>query len=284
MAIAVPSKTTQAYGSSAASIVFTKPTGLAEDDLMVAVVHTNDSPITPPAGWTLELSNSPVGNFVTHVYYKVASSADAAASNFTFGLDGSTIYRAGVLYRVTGYAPVILFEDSDKEVGGADNTAVIDIDGVSATDYLVIAFASNNDATPATIGSFTTNGTNPTWTYDLQTVEAGGAQPTAFTCASAIQAGPIDYTSLSYTATPDNPGARIIGMAVIPSQQDATAVLPLLSKTATIHAPTGIGGTLGTHTHLTKTPTLNAPTATARNIAQWTNENRPTTDWTNKAI
>lgn len=97
------SSTTSNIGSASASLVLTKPTGLAVGDIMVALfgVQTNTS-VTKPSGWATHVSDATIGGGSAAIYadYKIADSSDVAASNFTWTF--SSVVNAGVIMRITG--------------------------------------------------------------------------------------------------------------------------------------------------------------------------------------
>jgi hypothetical protein len=110
MAIAVATTSnTPTYGSRTNSTI-TAPSGIANGDLLVAVLHVghaSDLPalaVTAPAGWT-EVTNSPAAvanpgdpyEIAMHVYWKVAASE---AGNYTF--THAAAESEGYMYRLTG--------------------------------------------------------------------------------------------------------------------------------------------------------------------------------------
>jgi hypothetical protein len=109
MAIAVGSTSnTPTYGTRTNSTIVA-PSGIANGNLLVAVLHVGDASalpalaITPPAGWT-EVTNSPAAQakadpytIAIHIFYKVAS---GESGNYTFS--HSTAETEGFMYRLTG--------------------------------------------------------------------------------------------------------------------------------------------------------------------------------------
>ncbi|MCK4501362.1 hypothetical protein KAU11_12750, partial [Candidatus Babeliales bacterium] len=112
MAVPVIESSNTATGQTVTSIVITKPTGLAVDDLMVAKIALYDwlddnRTLSTPAGWTLA-ANSTTGTSTRLVriadFYKVADSGDTAASDFTFSASGAVGFMSGYLARISGYS------------------------------------------------------------------------------------------------------------------------------------------------------------------------------------
>ena len=99
---------------TASTITFGKPAGLAVDDVMVCIyryVSTAALTITPPAlvgattSWQLvrQIAWNGTTSASMLLYYKVADSADVAASDFAFGQSGATIFASiGFIQRWTG--------------------------------------------------------------------------------------------------------------------------------------------------------------------------------------
>lgn len=145
--------------SSTNSLVITKPTGLAVNDLILAVVTDDGSTITPPSGFALYASNTSV-----FVYYKVADTNDVAATNFTFGFT-TTIIRMGGMMRIYGHqftSPLSAYTTST-----ADNTFSPTLGSTitpSNTDSLLIIFAHAHSGTVTTMSSFSNVTTPPTYT------------------------------------------------------------------------------------------------------------------------
>lgn len=90
---------TAAAKSTGTSIVVTKPTGVAVGDLLVAVVASNAKAVTPPAGWTSGTSMT-TGTVYLYQWYRVATSTDVSASNYTFSLASGDV--AASMLRISG--------------------------------------------------------------------------------------------------------------------------------------------------------------------------------------
>jgi len=105
MAIAFESVSTGAF-VDATSIVITKPTGLAEGDLMVAILGSDETDgFNTPSGWTAleSVTLSSPDTYSANVFYKVADAGDVAASDFTFSPPDQAIIGGGIL-RISGAA------------------------------------------------------------------------------------------------------------------------------------------------------------------------------------
>lgn len=175
MAIAYESVAETAIAASN-SVVITKPSGLAVGDYMFAQIIGGNggggAAITPPAGWTsyqnstetLSGASVPLG-----LFYKLADSSDAAASNFTFTLSdtGGTEYLGGAIVRISGYG---IIDGASTRGPASDTTGTITYaSSIDPTfpDGLVILFLYGGDNANITGASFASPAIatdNPTWT------------------------------------------------------------------------------------------------------------------------
>lgn len=85
---------TSIFTSGSTNCTVSKPAGLKEGDLMITVLYDSGSltSLTPPSGFTefTGLANGPVcGSYYGKKHYKLATAADASASNFTFTRTGN---------------------------------------------------------------------------------------------------------------------------------------------------------------------------------------------------
>lgn len=101
--------------SSQTSVTINKPTGVADGDLMIATIHTNNQTVTAPSGWSL-LDSQLSGVMRNHVYYKVASSE---GSSYAWSIpNGSNIGGAITAWR--GVHTANSFEDHDFTTSGTN--------------------------------------------------------------------------------------------------------------------------------------------------------------------
>lgn len=173
----------RAWGESswadATSTVVTKPVGLAAGDWMVGVVVLQTAAtITPPSGFTLILDQTNSTSADTPrmaIYWKIADSGDAAASDFTFSFSATSISFAGIICG-TG-------SDTTTPVGASngDNTVVNDItpswDNTITppqADCLLILFAAASQGFAGMSNQAIAND-NPTWTEVEDTGTSLGA-------------------------------------------------------------------------------------------------------------
>jgi hypothetical protein len=280
MAVAVQSSASTNWAQTA-TIVITKPTGLALDDLMVALIFCSTQDIDILSGWTELVDQDAAGGF-SSLQYKIADSGDVAASNFTF-TPASTAYIAGSILRIDGHAPTALFSDSETEADTNSATQYdwgVTLDPITNGELVIVGGLGEQCTASASVTAPTINGTNPTWTEVLDnSVDEGGLNYLNAYVAYAIQATATQITS--FTATLTNTDASTDGYGIIATlspQINVTGTHAHLSVSPTLVAPVATSGVTGTHAHLSISPTLNAPVAkgeapTAKNITKNTGAN-----------
>lgn len=159
MTAPVVASAAQAYESSSptnVSLTVTKPTGLAVGDLLVAFFWSHHSATisadTPPSGWTTAITRTETTgteNERNACYWKVATSTEVAATNFTFARTGGTVYGAWcAIARITGAAASAMVDVSDYQTT-ADTLTTVTFKSVTTTqaDDLVLIAAGDFSGT-----------------------------------------------------------------------------------------------------------------------------------------
>ena len=248
----VESYSAGAYAVDGASCVVTKPTGLAVGNLMIASggsqIDTGSAPnIGAPAGWTEYASYAGETFAKVWTFYKVADSADVAASNFTFTSNGSTNTRIIVgIARISG-AVSLTSSATDTKSSTATPAFSVSLDLVYS-DALILFQIMGRDPTVGNYSAYTTSGTNPTWTEQMDVTNSDSVD-TAFAVASAGIATPRTLTSFGATNS-NNIEDHYLLVVVIPAQLSTTGTATLHSADADFFAPAGFSGTTGTNTLL----------------------------------
>lgn len=305
MAIVIESSSTAGWATGDCTI--TKPTGLAEGDLMIACICAEDDNINTLSGWT-ELQEASAGSNQTSssLQYKVADSGDVAASNFTFvrtNADGDT---AGAILRVSGYAPTALFSDSETEVDINSATQIdagVTLDPITNGELIIVVSCISQVSSTSAVSSPAINGTNPTWTevLDTRVFQAGSDYAVAY-IAYATQTTAAQITSFTATVsatTSSSDGATVI--ATLSPQTSVTGTFTHLSVSPTLFSGAVQIGVTGTFPRLSISPTINSPSAiaynngavvnaaktaatvsnTAKNTATMSNQAKASSNWTN---
>ena len=285
MAIVVESTAINS-ATSTNTLTITKPSGLAEGDLMVAPISMYDGAggddINTPSGWTAVASKD--RSFVfTVVFWKVATSADVAASNFTFTTTGTSSLIAGGIMRVSGVAvgsEVNLSTTAELINTGGITSPSLTISQTPSVDntLIVMMIAGWNNNTGVSMSGYAVGGDTVTFTelYDYNSGQsvlgvAYGIQDTATALTSfgaTISASLDDFAGSFVVFTP---------------RVDATGTNTLVTTTSEAFSQSGTAGATTENT---------LATATAASLEQsgrvdavptaWTNEEKPSTIWTNE--
>lgn len=260
--------------AAGASVIITKPTGLAVGDLLVAVLFnfdTSERAFNTPSGWTVGVASFGNNNVVCAIVHKTATADDVAASNFTFSAAGSSDSVCGFLYRVTDHSAA--FTDTISGIGaGASNafTLTQNLDLILPNSLLIFACFKNDSEVDITARSVT-GGTNPSWT------DRGGYVDTSAVNSRAECADAIYDSTTQITAATFSPAVNLttcgIAIVVITPQQDAPGTAALLAGAPAIFAPASSVSAPGTAALLVGTPTLAAPVSTVA-APNWTNADK----------
>ncbi len=249
-------------------ITITKPSGLAENELLVAVISclTSDT-VATPSGWTNEGTVSGAGDvdLQARIFTKVADSSDVAASNFSFDVSDTVGSLGGTLMRVTSGDQYDAVGNSDTDTGySSSGTGTNPQFTVSVTptydNALFVGVILSEDA--YTFSSYSNNGTAITWTNRFNGNLVGD------TCDvfTGTQATAAEITTLDVTESPDH-GAGIemdFGLFEIRSQVDATVTPAIVTQSSSVQAPTIATDTsVSLPSILTSSSTIQTPTVTA---------------------
>lgn len=184
MAIAYKSVGSVTY-ASANTCVIPKPAGLAAGDLMIAIIHQKNVNTATCAltGWTeidtIDL-NASSGDYAWTLW-KIASSDDASATDFTFSLN-RTAYVAGSIIRIDGHnstSPINAHNYGEDENWDPNHSIAMSVTPSVSNCLLIMAtFNSLN----TTISDYAIATDNPSWTesYDIGSAGAGRSFSAAY--------------------------------------------------------------------------------------------------------
>lgn len=149
--------------ASSASIVFNKPTGTIQGDLMVALIVHHSSGVTVAtatcSGWTLLEEGNPYsggGTGQAQVFYKIAGASEPAT--YTFTLDAAAWNRYGAM--VT-YEYAVVDTDADSgSVGSSTNTVAPSITAGAAGRLICMAWTPDLNSAFTVPGSMTSRFSN----------------------------------------------------------------------------------------------------------------------------
>lgn len=279
-----------AYGSSSTNAVttggsctVTKPSGLAAGDLMVAFVSTGQSSANDtPSGWSSILSNIGDPGLYLDVFVKVASSGDAAASDFTFTHSSGSAAMQVVLYRITGtftssanvYAKVI---QQPSEVATDIMRASTGITPSVASSLLIMHFHTVcSDSDNNSFSNYALETDNPTWTerHDIQ--DAGSSNVIRIGSATATRSATTDTGYFQAEVGSGNvSGLGNAALLAIADTQNGTPTINVIDATLAIQSPATTGGSQVTIANpVTISSSIPSATAAASD-SPWTNTDKP---------
>jgi hypothetical protein len=160
-------------GSSGTSAAISKPSGVVDDDVMLAYLHVEGTKaLTPPSGWTL-IDSRPAGStFTDYLYWKRAASE---GSSYTWSWSGNA-WREGFIYAAQGCITGVDPWDAWSEADGDGSTTTWPGVTTAGADRLLVMGAAN------WFGGGWTPGSGQTERYD-----GGGSNN--LVCMELAQAG-----------------------------------------------------------------------------------------------
>ena len=201
--ITFQSVATASASSGVQSLVIAKPSGTAQDDLLIAVLSTDTGEsgenFSPPAGWTVITDRETSGvsppaddNLQFAVWYKVATAAEPADYTFTWGSDEDAV---GAILRYDGVNPSTPIDASADAVGSSAAPQAPTVTTTVSNAMVVRLFGSNDDDLPTPVGDVYPAGTIGRYAQETD----GGGGDTTSAGADAIQAvagatGTADFT------------------------------------------------------------------------------------------
>lgn len=147
------------------NVTFTKPTGVASGDLLIAVVSFVDVwTLSPPSGWTLlnsvEVQNTSLRN---SMYTKVAGGSEPASYAFSTGSGNDGIINGGLFALRESEGRVLSIDHASNGPGGGQNWAT---PGVTQTKPgRVFHYRAGKHAT-GTSPNYTLSGWTEMWDLD----------------------------------------------------------------------------------------------------------------------
>jgi len=276
--------------TDANTIVITAPSGIDENDILVMFAGYYDTggdtiTFSTPAGWTL-LHKKDSADTGYACFYKVALVADESAANYTVTLSANANRRAGSIHRISGSVPSapILVSEIDNEVSptGASPSYTTALTPLS-TDSLVVMFFYGNDSTLAslpTIGSYATT-PSATYTERADTGAFSGGEGITIGVASAEYSGfsTITNRTATFSQTMDRDRGGII--LLVNSVQNASGENTLVETDTVVFPQTGTVDTNGTNVLVEATAEVFTQSGRGETPTQWSNEDKPSTTWTN---
>ena len=244
--------------SSGKSVTVTKPTGLAEDDLLwlytMAYSGTDEVSLTTPSGWTASHSYTNLTDKKAYSFWKIADSSDVAASDFTFTWtsDESNIDEINAtLMRVSNVSTAGPIRDSGSGTAAPNQSTpdfTVNVDPlVSDALYIVMYFGEDDSS----VTSYEFDTTSPTFTQVANFSNAGDYRGT-LAWANAVDESVI--TTLTVNLDNNNPN-NFGALVALSEQKSASATSTTLELAPTLFTGAGSSGSTGTSTTLDLAPT-----------------------------
>jgi hypothetical protein len=231
------SSTDTTSGTANTTLVFSAPSGLAKNDLIVilaaneAASANNWPSITTPDLYTIEKHSDSSGAVQLAVYWKVCDGNETWPLTIT--ASGTSDYAVGWCLRITGASinsPLFAFGSwvgvNSSNVG---NIAITGIDTTGTDDCLILAFAGSDgsDVTPNSI----TSGTG--WTNAVSTLEdtanSGTGVGAGYTYKTQATGGATSTVTLDGKGTGTD-GMTGIQMAIRPLATEDQATYMMMAQ------------------------------------------------------
>ncbi len=129
------------------------------------------------------------------------------------------------------------------------------------------------DPSIGTYSAYTTSGTNPTWTEQME-VTNGDAVDTVFAVATAGITTPRTLTSFGVTNSNSLEDHYILAI-IVPAIANATGTNALLAVSPLLSTQNGTAGGQGTNALLAVSPNLPTQSGKGTSPTQWNNQTKP---------
>lgn len=271
---------TQNSGTGTPSLTITKPASLAAGDLMIAILGIHGSATHYTAsGWTEVLFKSyGTPSAAVTVLAKVASSGDAAASDFTFSISGvDNIAKIGHIVRVTGNSFVGTENIQHDEDGSDFTTSHVYSGGVTPplTSSLLIMGVIMPDL--VNFSSYAIANNNPTWTERADS-EINSTQDMTLAVATAPFA--VQSATGNYSLTSSGSGDTAAFLLCVTETTDVTPAPAVIEGTLNIVAPSVAAAANVAPSVITGAFSVEAPTVTLT-PTKWSNPDKNLETFTN---
>ena len=254
--MAYPVVASSSTGGANGAAVVTKPSGLAAGDFLVGIIcaagfNNNNADISPPDGtWTAIYSHNLSSGLKLASYYKTASSADAAATNFNWGFGDRT--AAGMI-RITGVDPASPILISNE--GLASSTTAASSSGVTPARQglllQLVGYVASN-ALAHSVSGYAVANNNPSWTEIFDSSGITGGNQAGVAAAWANMTANANTATGNATATVTNTSDSLNMQILVLSSAAAYVASPLVLST-TLPAASFARRIVATALHLTAT-------------------------------
>lgn len=289
MAVAVATVGGPDRNTASQDIVITKPTGTAVGDLLLAHMARQDNDQTSrtwsgPAGWTsavdVQGNDTGASSSGLAVFWKVATSTETAASNFTFSVGTASDTLAGAMYRITGAHGTTPVSASSSGFVNNDETPTFTVTITPHANSMIFLMVHHyaGGSTSKTTSGYAIVTSDPTWTegYDNH-------NSTSLTLAGAygLRAAATATGDATFTSSGDATTDCGLGIVAIRPPIDVTVSPSEVTATSTVQTPTISGGATVEPSTVTGTSTVNTPVTMGQ--ADWSAQGKSTAPtWTSQ--
>lgn len=206
------SNLSQGTVATGAACTIPKPSGLAVNDLLIAQCiwynFSGVTSVTPASGWTqIEFTSVGGAGPATATFYKLATSTEVAASNFTFTSDGSgDRVNIGAIFTIRGAKESNPGYVKAEATGSSGTTITVGTITPSVASSLLLFFVAGGISAGGTqsFSAYACATSNPTWTelYDLN--GTSGSDVVSIACAYATRPETTGTGNLTATQSQTN--------------------------------------------------------------------------------
>jgi len=250
--------------NSGTTVVVTKPVGLAVGDVMIAsAILGNTGGIDLPSGFSIEETMLVGGNRRISTGYKVATSGDVAASNFTFTTGSINQASASLVHFSTDLSfpanPIL------SSVTGY----TINLSSGPASSYLIASvFVSGNR-------NSSDQASSPARTWTEIRDHANSTLSTSIATAPNTTAETISNFSVTLSGS----GINDVVFMILTEQQSPLTTISHLDTLPTVQGLVGSNNVAADVPHLAVEPTINGVSSRVNNPI-WTPQVKTATTWT----
>lgn len=280
--MAFPVVATSANAAGNGSVTITKPASLAVGDMMLAWVscgsysNGNARGGAPDGTWNILYEDSGGGVFAFGSYWKIATSTDVAASNFTF-CSGSSDRCAGGILRITGTDPTPILTSNHGLASSSASALSAGITPSKQCLFVMLVGSTKNGSYTLSVSGQAVVNNNPSWT-SVFTVSGNDTGNHAGVNASwANETGAPNSATGNATATIST-SVNENNLQIIAIQSTTTFVATSLPITIHLNQPMFIRKMVVAALHVLGT--LGVPTITL--AALWKNQSKNSSSWTNQ--
>src|SRR3990167_9529878 len=145
--------------STSTTVVVTKPTNLAVNDLMLAVISMREgtnggtTTVTPPDGWTVigyrSSGNASGAQERLAICWKLATLADTTATNFTFTISATKFVNASICayYDCNPITPINVSDSQDDSSAASTTETAIAVTTTQPNTTVIRVFGKITDPT-----------------------------------------------------------------------------------------------------------------------------------------